>query len=121
MKTKQKAVLCLCCKAVVKGRSDKKFCNDYCRNEFNNALRSDFSPIVRNINNALGKNRRALESLMRETKTGRTTREKLAEKGFRFKYFTHTCVNKNGKQYFFCYDLGYLALGNDRILIVKKE
>jgi hypothetical protein len=47
---------CLYCDKPLNGRSDKKFFNDYCRNAFNNQLKSANDPVVRNINNALIKN-----------------------------------------------------------------
>ena len=122
MLTKKEPVLCLSCNAPVKGRSDKKFCNDYCRNDYNNNLKSGTINLVRNINNALGKNRRILESFIpagEETIT--TNKEKLSEKGFLFKYITHTYTNKKGNIYFFCYDTGYLPLEGDRYLIVKRN
>lgn len=122
MITKKDPVLCMACGAAVKGRSDKKFCNDYCRNDYNNTLRSGNSNIVRNINNALGKNRRILGSLIPagEEKC-KTTGIKLSESGFLFKYNTHTYTNKNGNVYFFCYDMGYLPLDNDWYLVVKRN
>jgi hypothetical protein len=51
----------------------------------------------------------------------KTTKTKLLEKGFLFKYFTHTYTNKKGTVYFFCYDLGYLPLENDWYLLVKRK
>ena len=59
-----KTKLCLNCNKPVKGRTDKKFCDDYCRNNYNNQLKSNTINLVRNINNALGKNRRILENLL---------------------------------------------------------
>jgi len=113
---------CLSCHKPVKGRTDKKFCDDYCRNAFNNHLRSATNNLVRNINNALGKNRRILESFfVNEEEMAKTTKNKLLEKGFLFKYFTHTYTNKKGTVYFFCYDLGYLPLENDWYLLVKRK
>lgn len=77
---------------------------------------------MRNINNALGKNRRILESFfMAEEEMAKTTLEKLLEKGFLFKYITHTYTNKKGNVYFFVYDLGYLPLDNDWYLLVKRK
>ena len=32
---------CLECGTVLKGRSDKKFCSDYCRNTYNNKVNRD--------------------------------------------------------------------------------
>lgn len=114
--------LCLDCKKPVKGRADKKFCNDFCRNNYNNLLKSDTNNQVRNINNALGKNRRILESFFTgEEELAKTTQEKLLEKGFFFKYITHTYTNKKGNTYFFVYDLGYLPLENNWYLLVKRR
>ena len=114
--------LCLDCNKPVKGRTDKKFCNDFCRNNYNNLLKSDTNNLVRNINNILGKNRRVLESFFNdEGEMVKTTMDKLLEKGFLFKYITHTYTNKKGNIYFFVYDLGYLPLENDWYLLVKRK
>ena len=113
---------CQTCHKPIRGRSDKKFCNDYCRNTFNNNLKASANNLVRNINNSLGKNRRILESLFeKEEEITKTTKQKLLEKGFQFKFFTHTYTNKRGNVYFFCYDLGYLPLEKDWYLLVKRK
>ncbi|HVZ96163.1 MAG TPA: hypothetical protein VG847_04760 [Chitinophagaceae bacterium] len=113
---------CITCGKLLKGRTDKKFCNDYCRNNYNNQLKSATNNLVRNINNALGKNRRILESMFDAgEEMTKTTKEKLLQKGFQFKYITHTYTNKKGTVYFFCYDLGYLPLENDWYLLVKRK
>lgn len=114
--------LCLNCNKPVKGRTDKKFCDDYCRNNYNNQLKSNTINLVRNINNALGKNRRILENLfIAGEEMAKTTRNKLLQKGFQFKYITHTYTNKKGNIYFFCYDIGYLPLESDWYLLVKRK
>jgi len=113
---------CLTCGKLLKGRSDKKFCDDYCRNNYNNQLKSIINNQVRNINNTLGKNRRILESLLPDTEeTARTTKEKLSRLGFQFKYVTHLYTTKTGKTYYYCYDHGYLPLDNDWYLIVRRK
>ena len=113
---------CLLCSKVLKGRSDKKFCDDYCRAAYNNDLKSASNNFVRNVNNALGKNRRILESLLHHSgPTIKTNRDKLLEQGFRFKYHTHLYSTKNGNTYFYCYEYGYLPLENNCVLIVKKK
>ncbi len=77
---------------------------------------------MRNINNALSKNRRILEALLPEgEETAKTTREKLIQKGFAFKYITHLYTTKTGKTYYYCYDHGYLPLENDWYLIVRRK
>ena len=122
MAAENKPRLCLNCDKPVKGRTDKKFCDDYCRNNYNNQLKSNTINLVRNVNNALGKNRRILENLfIAGEEMAKTTRDKLLQKGFQFKYITHTYTNKKGNTYFFCYDIGYLPLESDWYLLVKRK
>lgn len=112
----------MACQKPLRGRSDKKFCNDYCRNSYNNQLKGVVNNTMRNINHALGKNRRILESLIPPAeKMGKVSRDKLSDKGFNFKYITHIYTNKAGNNYYFCYDYGYLPLENDWYLIVKRK
>jgi hypothetical protein len=114
---------CQHCGRSIKGRVDKKFCDDACRNAFNNQLKSGaHTALIRNINTILAKNRRVLEALLPATEDmAKTTKEKLLQKGFQFNYLTHTYTNKKGNVYYFCYDMGYLPLDNDWFLIVKRK
>jgi hypothetical protein len=114
--------LCAACNKPVKGRTDKKFCDDYCRNAYNNQLKADSNNLIRNINNALRKNRRILEELLSNGETSKkVNRDKLLHLGFQFKYLTHSYTTQNGKVYHFCYEYGYLYLENDWYLIVKRD
>ena len=118
----EEAKTCMQCGKTLRGRSDKKFCDDYCRNNYNNTLKAHTNNYVRNINNALGKNRRVLEEMLPTDKEMiNTTKQKLIERGFSFKYITHTYTTKKGGTYFFCYDYGYLPLENDWYLIVRSK
>jgi len=113
---------CLECNKTLKGRADKKFCDDLCRNSYNNKLNSDTSAYVRNINNILRRNRRILEEMLPAAEEmTKVTKSRLLEKGFQFKYLTHTYANKKGSIYHFCYEYGYLLLESDWILIVKRK
>lgn len=112
---------CRECTKPLKGRQDKKFCDDFCRNAFNNKLNSDQNNYVRNINNVLRKNRRLLEEAVRPEEMGKCARQKLADAGFDFKFHTHQYINKRGQPYFFCYEYGYLNLDGDWLLIVKRK
>ncbi|MDB5137340.1 MAG: hypothetical protein JWP37_3943 [Mucilaginibacter sp.] len=76
--------------------------------------------MVRNINNVLRRNRRILEELNPSGKT-KTTRKKLAAKGFDFDYLTSIYQTQSGKTYHFCYEYGYLPLDGDEVLLVKRE
>ena len=113
---------CHTCGKTIRGRSDKKFCDDYCRNNNNNQLKAESNNYVRNINNSLKKNRRILEDLLQENADmAKSSREKLVQLGFQFRYMTHTYTNKKGNTYFFCYDYGYLPLEHDWYLIVRRK
>jgi hypothetical protein len=113
---------CTSCGEVLKGRIDKKFCDDYCRNNYNNEQKekSGYGKIVRTINSALLKNRKILQSFITD-ETAKTHKDRLLAMGFQFNYTTHTYLTRSGKLYSYCYDYGYLPLGNDWYLIVKKK
>lgn len=112
---------CLACGKKLQGRADKKFCNDYCRNVYNNELKSANSSVVRNLNNLLIKNRRILEGLLGGEEMKKASRDNLMKQGFNFKYITHTYTNKKGNIYFYCYEFGYLPLEGDWFLLVKRK
>jgi hypothetical protein len=114
---------CQSCGKILKGRIDKKFCDDGCRNNFNNQQNSDTTNLIRNVNNILRKNRRIIEDLIE--KSGATTasasKSKMLEAGFNFKYFTHVYKTKTGSVYYFAYEYGYLIKENDWLFLVKSK
>lgn len=112
---------CLECNTEIRGRVDKKFCSDYCRNAYNNKLNKDSKNLVRNINNRLRKNYRILDSFTLKDGKTRTTKTRLMDKGFDFEHITNLYTTKKGTTYYFVYDLGYLPLENDYYMIVKRE
>lgn len=114
--------LCLHCGNPIQGRVDKKFCDDSCRNTFNNQQNSVSINLIRNINHTLKKNRNILETLIPQDEVlVKVTRDKLTRAGFNFKFFTHIYQNKKGNQYHYCYDYGCLELEGDWFLIVKGK
>lgn len=113
--------LCLECGAPFRGRIDKKFCSDTCRIAFNNRLNSDDTSYVRSINNILRKNRRILIS-MNPTGKNKVSYDRLKSRGFDFNHFTSTYKTREGSQYFYCYEHGYLSIEeNYYLLVIKKE
>lgn len=113
---------CIHCGRKIVGRVDKKFCDDYCRNSYNNLKNSDATNFVRNINYTLRKNRRILEGFVPEgEQIKKVPKDELVRAGLNFKYFTHTVKNKNNQQYIFVYDYGYLHLSEEIILVVKSK
>ncbi len=111
---------CLECGEKIIGRSDKKFCNDACRNAYNNKQNKDSNNLMRNVNNKLRKNYRILMEVNTDGKT-KVTRSRLDSLGFDFDYFTNLKVYKNGSEYKFIYDYGYKLLEDEFVLIVKNQ
>jgi len=111
---------CLECGDQFEGRVDKKFCSDQCRNTYNNRNNKDEINLVRNINYILRKNRRILEELNPSGKA-KVSKSVLNDKGFNFQYFTNIYKTRNGKDYFFCYDQGYLPIEDDFFMLVVKQ
>ncbi len=111
---------CLDCNEPLIGRSDKKFCNDQCRNNYNNRINSNISESVRRVNNYLKKNRKILIEL---NPTGKVSvhKDKLVNLGFNFNYYTHVYVTQKGNTYKFVYEYGYLPLENDIYMLVQRE
>ncbi|MGK9119633.1 hypothetical protein KXS00_16860 [Olivibacter jilunii] len=111
---------CLDCQEPLIGRSDKKFCNDACRSNFNNKLKTQDQNYVRRINAILKRNRRIIMDL-NPNGMKKVLKEDLSNMGFDFKHYTHILNTAKGSRYFFCYEFGYLFIKQDEVLLVKNE
>ena len=112
--------ICLDCSNQLKGRADKKFCDDQCRSNYNNRLKAEDSGVVKQITTILKKNRQILQKLIPENKA--TVKSAIVQQmGFNFTYHTHVYKTQKGNQYRFCFEYGYLELDNDMLLIIKRE
>ena len=111
---------CLECGEPLKGRADQKFCNDLCRNAYNNKKLGQSSNYMRKINRLLKKNHSILKELNPDEKTT-AFRGMLEKHGFSFDYFTHIYTTRNGRVYYFVYDQGYSELDNNKYVLVRKE
>ncbi len=111
---------CVYCGEVLKGRTDKRFCDANCRSAWHNANTNPGETEIKKINKILRKNRSLLRFFSPE---GKTTIKKdlLGKSGFRFKYLTQVYTTKAGNTYRLCYDYGYLILEEDKVLIIKKQ
>jgi hypothetical protein len=112
---------CRWCDKPIRGRSDKKYCDDICRNAYNNQRNTGNYNLIRNINHALVKNRRILADMLNQNQLMRTNREQLLQHGFQFKYCTHFQRSQNGEPLFFCYDYGYQSLPHDQFLVIRHQ
>ncbi len=114
------SVKCKSCGETIIGRSDKKFCDDQCRNTFNSKIKREHEALIIEINKTLRKNRKILKQFNPE---GRTTirREYLDKLGFDFRYHTHSYTTKANNIYNFCYDYGYFKIDEEKVLIVNWQ
>jgi hypothetical protein len=113
---------CLCCGKNIRGRSDKKFCNDNCRNQFNNKVRESEGYHLRNINRILRRNRKILKDLLpQDTERITITRSRLEYLQFHFSFYTHSQTNKTGHTFLFCYEFGYLTISPNRIIVIRRS
>ncbi len=103
---------CLDCGSILHGRTDKKFCSDQCRNNYNNRLNRDSNNYVRNVHGLLRKNRRILSDLCNEGRT-RVHKDALFALGYNFNFFTHIIESSGGDIFHYCFEYGYREAGND--------
>ena len=109
---------CLQCNQTLFGRKDKKFCNDFCRNSYNNNLNRDKVEVVRNVNNRLRRNNRILKTLLEESARS-VSKLELNLRNFDFKYITNVSDTKHGT-IFYVYDVGYQKLDNENYLLFQE-
>lgn len=76
--------------------------------------------LIQKINATLRKNRTLLKQASPEGKTT-LRREVLEMAGFDFRHFTHLYRTKQGNNYHFCYDYGYMLLAEEKVLIVNWQ
>lgn len=112
---------CQYCQTIIKGRSDKLFCDAFCKSAFHNNLPNSNEAYMRSINKQLRTNRSALR---KACPLGNATVRKdfLKTLGMDFKHITHTWKGKSEQLYFFCYDYGYTAAHDAaKVVIVQQQ
>lgn len=108
MLNNSKEKVCASCGKVLEGRSDKKFCDPYCKSAFHYKRSIEQSPRFYNkVDNQLKTNRRILKQY---NKAGKSTVRSsvLIEAGFDPNFFTHYWKNYKGELYLFVYEFGFL-------------
>ena len=109
---------CQDCGTILRGRTDKKFCDDHCRGHFNNAANRDRDINFKQINRILKKNTGILEKLVQQG-IKITTFNLLSATGFNFGFFTHQLAEQNGEICICCYNYGYKKI-NEVELTIKQ-
>ena len=115
------SIKCLACNKVIEGRSDKKFCDPYCKSAYQyKKTKSETPPLYYKIDTQLKKNRQILKKF---NKAGKATirSQKLIEVGFDPNFFTHYWKNQKGDVYLFVYEYGFLKKkenGRDKFVLI---
>jgi hypothetical protein len=112
--------VCLDCGEKILGRSDKKFCSDLCRNNYNNRINRDTNNYVRNVHAQLRRNRKILADIYDDGKR-RIHRDALFAMGYNFTFFTHLVESKEGARWSYCFEYGFRVLENDYLEICSSS
>lgn len=114
---------CKQCGQPIIGRIDKLYCDDQCRNTYNNKVKRKEEQYIIEINRKLRKNRKILKTLC---PVGKATvrKEVMTAMGYDFGVFNG--VFKSGKVgvYYLCYEYGFAPIINDGVekaLIIAKQ
>jgi len=114
---------CLECEKPLKGRKDKKFCDQDCKAAFHNRNKSLGEEMIRNFNSILRHNRKILRTLCPEGKSI-VRKEVLEQMGYRFRFFTDTFHSSKGGTYYLCYDFGFTPMyegQTQKALIINRQ
>ncbi len=111
---------CIGCQKPVRGRTDKKFCTEHCRNNYHNQLNAAENNLMRNINHVLSKNRKIMQEIMgNNLSVAKVSKEQLLMNGFQWRYFTHQQVNNKGNTFTYCYDFGYRIINEQQAVLIR--
>lgn len=106
---------CLQCGNILFGRVDKKFCNDHCRNTYNNNQNRMNFKNIRETNNILIKNHKLLREFLAQEEYSIELKI-LDAKGFKIEYITG--IEKiDDEEFFLVYDIKYTLDGINLKLI----
>lgn len=115
---------CPNCKKPIIGRTDKVFCDAYCKSTFHyNKKKGEEKSFFETVDKQLKLNRKILKQF---NKAGKATvrKENLLSEGFNPKFFTHYWKNNKGEVYLFCYEYGFLTRlenGKPKYVLVKWQ
>jgi hypothetical protein len=111
---------CLKCDSILIGRSDKKFCDDYCRIAYNNKNTVSRYGHIRSITRRLIKNRNILEKWANKKTTPIQLNDLISE-GFTLSYATEFINQPVGTPYIYCFDYGYQLLPGNNCRVLKQS
>ena len=116
--------ICKQCGKPIHGRLDKRFCDAYCRNAFNNKVKRKDEQYIMAVNRAIRKNRKILKTL---SPVGKSTirREVLDALGYDFNIFSSMYRTPKGNIYYMCYEYGFNPIidtrGIEKAVIINHQ
>jgi len=104
-----------------KGRSDRQYCDEKCKNQYHNAKNARENAELQRIELILRKNHRILKKMFLRKDKDTIPKERLLKEGFNFDYHTHHIIGKiKGNEFIFCHGYGYLpSPGGNQYRIIK--
>jgi len=115
---------CKKCGKPIQGRLDKRFCDAYCRNSFNNQVKRKYEQSISEVNRMLRKNRTILKTL---SPVGKSTvrKEVLEALGYNFGVFSSMFRASKNNIYYLCYEYGFRPIidsrGIEKAIIINKQ
>lgn len=115
---------CVECGKPIHGRLDKRFCDAYCRNSYNNKVKRDDEQYILDVNRSIRKNRKILKTL---SPVGKSTvrKEVLEALGYDFNIFSSMYRTSKGSIYYLCYEYGFNPIidnkGIEKAVIISRQ
>ncbi len=115
---------CLSCNRELEGRTDKKFCDSYCKSAYHYKKNKEGDGgFYFQVDHQLKKNRKILKTFNKAGKA--TVRAQVIHKlGFNPNFFTHYWKNAKNEVYLFVYEFGFLKKienGSKKYVLVKWQ
>jgi hypothetical protein len=110
--------VCRHCGHILRGRSDKQFCDDSCRNQFNNRLNREHHLLMRKVHNILRRNKKILEDIRKQGQ-GHVPAEMLRQEGFSFRHCTAIETQSGSPVLYYCYDEVYRWVSEEAVEVFQ--
>lgn len=122
MQPLRSTLICLNCGAEIKGRRDKKYCDNQCKAEYHNRHKSFGELYIQNTQRITRHNRKILRTLSPEGKAT-VRRDVLDQMGYDYRYFSGIFKTQSGI-YYLVYDYAFSPIiekGIEKALIVQRQ
>ena len=109
---------CAFCGRELRGRVDKKFCDDSCRNNYGYQHNKFSNITISRVNKSLLHNRNVLRSIVKSGKKV-VKKQSLVDKNFDFNVITGIYKTYKDQEYKMLYDYAYKCINDEDVMILK--